>query len=82
MTGLTRLEILRRARGWTQTDVSRMIGVSGGLISHIERRARSSYPKLRRALSELYGVPEETLFEPETGMAAWVDPELLRRLAG
>ncbi|ADG06633.1 helix-turn-helix transcriptional regulator [Kyrpidia tusciae] len=81
MTGLTRLEILRRARGWTQTDVSRMIGVSGGLISHIERRVRSSYPKLRRALSELYGVPEESLFD-DLGMARLIDAEALRRLAG
>ncbi|ATY83909.1 XRE family transcriptional regulator [Kyrpidia spormannii] len=81
MTGLTKLEVLRRARGWTQTDVSQMIGVSGGLISHIERRVRSSYPKLRKALAELYGVSESTLFD-DLGMAKEVDPAGLERLVG
>lgn len=60
---MTKLEFIRRTRKMTQAETAALLGVSPTIISHIENRRREAYPKIRKALSELYGVPETELFD-------------------
>ncbi len=56
-----RLERLKR--GWTQSQVAKMVGASTGYIQAIEscRIYVFGHGRVMKALSELYGIPAEKL---------------------
>lgn len=60
---MTKAELIRRVKGLSQKKVAETVGVSPTVLSHIERCRREAYPKIRRALAGLYGLPEEELFD-------------------
>nr|WP_281180682.1 helix-turn-helix transcriptional regulator [Alicyclobacillus kakegawensis] len=62
---VTQIELIRRMKGLSQTEVAARLGVSATIVSHTEKRYRRPYPKFRRALADLYGLPESMLFSPD-----------------
>lgn len=52
----------RKAKGWTQTDLSAASGVSLRGIADIETRRRAPRPDTLKALSGALGVTEEQLY--------------------
>lgn len=52
----------RAARGLTQKELGRLIGVTASTISSVENGNVRSWPKLRAACSQVLGVPAEDLF--------------------
>ncbi|MEW6188852.1 MAG: helix-turn-helix transcriptional regulator [Actinomycetota bacterium] len=63
---ITRMELLRRGRGYSLESLSRKLGVSPGLVAQIEGRHRKAYPKIRESLSIALGVEECELFDRES----------------
>ncbi|MDI3257679.1 MAG: helix-turn-helix transcriptional regulator [Kyrpidia sp.] len=72
---MTKLEFLRRNMGISQRTLAKAIGVSPSILSHIERGRRETYPKLRKALAEYFGLPESELFASD-GWPLEVDLEV------
>lgn len=60
----TRLAEERIARGITQRDLARMLGVSPATLSSIENAWRAPWPKLRADCARILGIPEAKLFPP------------------
>lgn len=56
------LQMERRRRGWSQTRLSAMTGISQSDLSAIENERRVPGVGWRRRLSEAFGLPEERLF--------------------
>ena len=52
----------RRRRGWSQTQVSALTGISSPDLSAIERGAKPAFPGWRRKLAEAFKLPEDQLF--------------------
>ena len=60
------LRQLRQARGWTQEDVARRLGVSQGAVSLWERGVRRPFRRTRLRLADLLGVGvDEIAFGPD-----------------
>lgn len=62
---MTKLEALRRQRGWTQREVAEALHVSSSIISQIEKGFRKAYPKIMRQLAEVFEVEVSDLFEDD-----------------
>ncbi|MEQ2130292.1 helix-turn-helix transcriptional regulator [Caldanaerobacter subterraneus KAk] len=62
---MTKLEGLRRQKGWTQREVAEKLHISGSIISQVEKGFRKAYPKLMRKLAEVYGAEISDLFESD-----------------
>lgn len=58
-----KLREMRKATGQSVFKVGRAIGVSGSYISQIERGSCAASDAVLVALSELYGVDKQTLFD-------------------
>ncbi len=52
---------LRQARGWTQEDLARRLGVTQGGVSTWERGRGTPWPKYQQRLADLFGVPVEAI---------------------
>ncbi len=59
---MSKLREAMKNKGLTVTKTGLALGVNPSLISQILAGNRYSYPKLRRRLAELVGVPETELF--------------------
>ncbi|GGJ03034.1 hypothetical protein GCM10010885_10400 [Alicyclobacillus cellulosilyticus] len=73
---MTRIELIRRMKGLTQTQVAKELGISPSIVSHVERRRRYPYPKIRQAMATIYGVPEAALFDQDGWPLLAAVPEL------
>jgi transcriptional regulator with XRE-family HTH domain len=62
----------RAAAGLSLFGLARQVGIRDVIITVIENRKTSAYPKYRRLLSEFFGVPENELFD-ERGFAREVE---------
>jgi transcriptional regulator with XRE-family HTH domain len=60
------VEEWRRRRGLSGAALARQVGVSRQHVSRIESGHTRPSPRMRRALSQALGVPEEVLFETGT----------------
>ncbi|MBT9281304.1 MAG: helix-turn-helix domain-containing protein [Hydrogenibacillus schlegelii] len=78
---MTRLALVRRSRGIAQIELARRLGISATVIAQVERGDRRAYPKLRRSLSEAFGVPVEALFDAD-GWPLLVDVEHVLAVGG
>lgn len=58
-----KLREIRKATGQSVFKVGRAIGVSGSYISQVERGSCAASDAVLVALSELYGVDKQTLFD-------------------
>nr|WP_304459690.1 helix-turn-helix transcriptional regulator [Alicyclobacillus sendaiensis] len=59
---MTRVELVRRMYGITQTQLAKQIGVARPQLSELERGTRRPSPKLRRSIAGALGFREEVLF--------------------
>jgi transcriptional regulator with XRE-family HTH domain len=62
---MTKLEALRKQKGWTQREVAERLHISGSIISQVEKGFRKAYPKLMRRLAEVFEVEVSDLFEDD-----------------
>lgn len=62
---MTRLEKLRRARGWSQAELARQARLHPSEISRFERTWWKPTPHVRAKLAGALGMPEEALFAPD-----------------
>lgn len=64
VTIVIRLEVERRMRGWTQKQLSKMIGMNYAQVGRIER-GEVTLPTLRcrTRLEEIFGMPYAKLLE-------------------
>jgi transcriptional regulator with XRE-family HTH domain len=64
------LRVERQRRGWSQTRLSALTGISSPDLSAIENGHRPVYPSWRRRLEQVFGMPAEQLFaadeQPDT----------------
>ncbi len=63
MWPISKLEIERRRAGLTIKKLAEKLKVSNSLVCQIEKGARKPYPKFKRGVAEILGVPEKVLFE-------------------
>jgi transcriptional regulator with XRE-family HTH domain len=63
------VKIHAAAHGWTLIEVASRIGVSEGTLALVVNGHRRPWPKIRRSLADLFGVPEATLFDTELEVA-------------
>ncbi|UOQ44581.1 helix-turn-helix transcriptional regulator [Halobacillus salinarum] len=59
---MNRLELVRRRRGLTQTQLGLRLGIHPTNITMVEREHRRAWPKLRIKLAEELGVSVDELF--------------------
>lgn len=59
---VTRLEVERRNRGWTQRELGKQVGASHAVIGRIER-GEVIAPHCKERLEALFGMPYERLLE-------------------
>lgn len=57
-----RVRALRRARGWTQAELARRLGVSRQTVIAIEGEYYDASLKLALAMAALFETPVETMF--------------------
>ncbi len=55
------LRELRTAKGWSQTTLARMVGVSQTTIWYIERGLRRPGPATSARIAQLLGVPQTAI---------------------
>ena len=67
---MTRLEYLRRQRGWTQIDLAYHARVTNAEISRIERRQAMPYPGPAARLAQTLGVCANELLDEVGGDVA------------
>jgi putative transcriptional regulator len=60
---MLRLRVERLRRGWSQTHVTVLTGISGPAVSALELGRVHPHPGWRRRLAEAFGMDEATLFE-------------------
>src|SRR2546428_605229 len=61
----TRLRMIRKSMGLSQSLVERMLGITHGLYSMLEQgRLTQPYPYIERVLEEFFGFPIEILLQP------------------
>lgn len=63
---MTRLELLRRRRAWTQMELAYRARLTQGRISRLERRQDTPWPNESKRLGAVLGVPPETLLDDLT----------------
>jgi len=56
------VKVYRLKAGMSQTELARRVFVAGQNLSAVERGRLAPWPKLRKAVSEVLGVPEDDLF--------------------
>lgn len=66
---MLRLRLERQRRGWSQTRLTELTGISTSELSQIERGQRRAFPGWRRRIAAAFNLPEAYLFEtvPEGG---------------
>ncbi|QWK23093.1 hypothetical protein CSW25_07120 [Thermus scotoductus] len=75
-----RLRALRESRGLSQGALAQKVGVSQGMISHIERgRRRPSLPTLMRLIQALEAPQREVLQWFSEEFLPWLSKEDVRR---
>lgn len=57
-----RLKEVREAKGLTQAELGRRVKVDPSLIRRVEAGHQHPYPRLRREVSRVLGVPADKLF--------------------
>lgn len=62
---VSRLELLRRERGLTASDLLRSAGYAPTMSTSIEKRKRVAWPALRRKIAMVLGVNEKEIFDDE-----------------
>jgi putative transcriptional regulator len=62
---MNNLELYRRKKGISQTQLGLKIGIHPTNITMVERGHRRAWPKLRKQIAEELGVLEELLFDEE-----------------
>jgi transcriptional regulator with XRE-family HTH domain len=62
---VTRLEKLRRARGWSQAELARQARLHPSEISRYEAGWWKPTPHARAKIAAALGLPEEALFAPD-----------------
>jgi transcriptional regulator with XRE-family HTH domain len=50
------------ARGMTQVEIATLVGISPVVLTQVLSHRMASWPRLRRALAEVFGVEESELF--------------------
>lgn len=73
-TPLTVLRHLRLTGKHRVRSISAAVNAGDARIYNVERRAELAYPRLRAGLAAYYGVPEDRLFDPSTGLAKLLEP--------
>lgn len=65
-THLTGLELYRRARGWSQTEMARFLGhgFTAGAISLLESQRLKPSLRQQRRLREVFGDESEAILAP------------------
>jgi transcriptional regulator with XRE-family HTH domain len=63
-----RLRDERVRRGWSQTRLSGLTGISQADISAIECGRQAPWPSWRRRIAEVMGIPEAELFNGGVGV--------------
>lgn len=61
MTFAEHLLALRKARGWTQTEVAQKVGISWRAYQNYERGLREPQLSVLTALADLYDLPVDEL---------------------
>ncbi len=75
-----RLHDLRRAKGWSQPEVGKLIGTSGAIIGRYERGEMTPSIEVAKKLAEAFGVTVDYLVSQE-GPANFVqDSSMLERI--
>ncbi len=67
--GAQDLKAARLARGWSQTEAARRLGVSQSYLAMLERGQRRLPPNLTRRAARVYGLPPTVLPLPEPSPA-------------
>jgi|GEM_PF-5556222 len=62
---LNRLKEIRSQYKISQEKLARALSVSNCMITHIENRYTKTYPKIRKAISKHFGVPESSIFDEQ-----------------
>jgi putative transcriptional regulator len=60
-----RIQELRQAKGWTQSDLARELDVSRQTVNALERGRYDPSLPLAFTISRLFGQPIEEIFTPE-----------------
>lgn len=76
---MTRVEFLRRERGWKQKDLAQLYGGHSCDVSQIEQGIRKPWPRVRKDIADSLGVSEEDLFD-RNGWPLEVDWDLPQRV--
>ncbi|MEM5008355.1 helix-turn-helix transcriptional regulator [Priestia megaterium] len=59
---MNNLELYRRKKGLSQTQLGIRLGIHPNNITMVEREHRRAWPKLRKQIAQELDVPEEQLF--------------------
>lgn len=62
---MTKLEFLRRTKGFTQREFAEKLGIHPTIISQIEKGFRKPYPKFLQKSAEILGVKASDLIDEE-----------------
>ncbi len=60
-----RLPVLRAERGWSQAELAQRLGVSRQTVNAIERGKYDPSLPLAFKISEVFGLPIESIFTPD-----------------
>jgi ribosome-binding protein aMBF1 (putative translation factor) len=60
---LSRLEVERRRRSWSQTELAAKVGLTAADISRYERGWARPYPRQAARLASVLGIPVDKLTE-------------------
>lgn len=67
--GASQLALRRQIMGYTQKELSSLVGATHGYICAVERRRLVPGAGLKGRLLQILGGKEEDFFDPETGLA-------------
>ncbi|MFV9567171.1 helix-turn-helix domain-containing protein [Thermoanaerobacter mathranii] len=73
---MTKLEFLRRTKGFTQREFAEKLGIHPTIISQMEKGFRKPYPKFLQKSAEILGVKVDDLIDKE-GNLLLADEEFL-----
>ncbi|MFJ7995471.1 helix-turn-helix domain-containing protein [Peribacillus frigoritolerans] len=62
---MNNLELYRRKKGMSQTQLGLKLGIHPTNITMVEREHRKAWPRLRKQIADGLGVAEELLFDEE-----------------